>query len=134
MITSLKDFLKPTKGKLIIFGFIFLLTIFLRGIVTELKIKTLEVIEKILSPHYLLYTIVENWQIPSPISFGPIFGAIFYYLFIILAFAFGLFFWYLIACLIIFIYERLKEKIKKGKPESSIKPKRHRSYFNWPIN
>lgn len=112
---SWKQFLKPNRRKIILVCFIFLFTIFLRGIVIKVEIKSLELMEKILSPHYLLYVTIETWRTPwgTPlpfISLSPILGVILYYLLVISSFVIGLFYWYLIACLITFIYEKLKRR------------------------
>jgi len=109
MSTNLKDSLKPTKGKLIISGFIFFLTIFLRGIVVKSGIEFLEIIEKALAPHYLLYSYIT----PPPSPGGDVVFHPHTILLTILAFIVGLMYWYLISCLIIFIYKRLKEKVRK---------------------
>ena len=59
----LKEFLKPTKEKDIIFFVIFIFTIFLRGIVNETGLKFLQTIESVPSPHYFFYEPSENFII-----------------------------------------------------------------------
>lgn len=109
MSTNLKNFLKPTKGKLVVFVLIFFLTIFLHGIVVKLEAKALEIVERILSPHQLWYRYIT----PLPPDPAGILIHPYTILLAILGFIAGLIYWYLISCLIIFIYERLKEKLRK---------------------
>jgi len=109
-----KNFLKPDSRRLIIVAFIFFLTIPLRGIVNELRIESLKIIEKILCPHYLLYFLIT----PPNVSGADIVLTSFDLLLTILAFVGGIVYWYFLSCLIIFVYDKLKEKVEKGKRNS----------------
>ena len=112
--SSLKVFFRPDRRKNLAFWLILLLTILLRGTATELGIKSLAIVEIILSPHYLLYGFIETWLLPFGLGYvGTTFGSVLYYLLIITTFVIGVIYWYFLACLLIFIYERLKEKIRK---------------------
>jgi len=102
MHQNLKNFFELTEEKIKIFVLIFFLTIFLRGIVNEFKLKFLEVIEKILSPHYLLY----KYTIPSFPS-GVNYDIVIHPSILLLVFIVGLIYWYFLSCLIVFIHKRL---------------------------
>lgn len=89
MSTGLKDFLKPTKGKIAVFILIsflvinFSLTIYIGTTVGKAT--------RILSPHYWLYSYI----VPADrLAF--------------LLFITDLIYWYFLSCLIIFIYNRLR--------------------------
>jgi len=100
-----KNFLKPTQEKIIIVFLIFLFTIFLGGITSETKIKSLEVLERVFSPHYFLYEAISLFYGDYWTIFTIFLGA--------LAFLAGLFYWYLLACFIIFLYNKIKGRSSK---------------------
>ncbi|MFH1657243.1 MAG: hypothetical protein ABH919_02145 [bacterium] len=109
----LKEFLKPTKEKDVIFFVIFFFTIFLRGIVNETGLKFLQTIEAVFSPHYFLYESGGNFIILILRDFLPSAGPlsiILSYAFLIMPFIIGLIYWYILACLIVFLYDKLKNK------------------------
>jgi len=118
----LKNFFKPTKGKIAVLIILFFLAIFVnvvtarsrvaiqKGIeINELKVKIFEGIETVLFyPAYLLaiHIIVPKTHV-GPSGFlwiSPVET--------LLLFTVMIFYWYLLSCLLIFVYERLK-KIRK---------------------
>jgi len=121
---TLKKFLRPTRGKIIIVIVLFFLAISV-GIaggrarvathegdkINELKVKIFESVEMILLlPVYLVGKFIIAPKVPFsqdiiiyPISLTDT----------LLLFISVIFYWYLISCLIIFIYERFKEKLRK---------------------
>ena len=97
-----KYFFKPETRKFVIVFLLFLFTGFLGVIASETEIEFLDVIERIFSPHYFIYEAIslfygDGWTL-------------FAVLLVILAFLTGFLYWYLISCLIIFLYEKLKGK------------------------
>jgi len=94
MTPDLKDFLRPTKGKIAVFVLIFFL-----AIIFSLSIyigTTVGKVARILSPHYWLSSYIT-----------PVDRLAF------LVFIVDLIYWYLLSCVIIFIYGKLKEKLRK---------------------
>ena len=93
MSTNLKDFLKPTKGKIVVFVLIFFLAI--NFSLTIYIGTTVGKVERILCPHYWLSSYIAP---ADRLAF--------------LLFITDLIYWYLLSCLIIFIYARVKEKLR----------------------
>jgi len=126
---SFKDFLKITRGKIILTVIISFLAVYFsifmvklgseidRGIeVSELKVKAVQVTEIIFTIPFFLITgytisIFFSGQISSYLSFGDM-------LFIFLLFLILIFYWYFLSCLIVFVHERLKIKLSQVSQKS----------------
>jgi len=98
-----KDFFKPKLSKFLILMFIFILTIVLRGLIARYNLQGLSFIEKLISPHYLIQTLATPVGVQDGVL-GPI--NIFFMLF---GFLIGLFYWYVLSCLIILLFNKIRK-------------------------
>ena len=96
MKQAIKQFLKPTATKLVIFSLFFIGSIFIHGLATETSSKSLMLVDKILAPHYFIQTV----SIPKGVSDIIITDIDLFYMFF--GFCVGVIYWYLLACLIYF--------------------------------
>lgn len=122
---SVRQFLKPTKEKIILVIILFFLTIFIsvlqgrarvelhRGIaVAEMKVKILENIKTFfLFPFYLIgkYMIIPRTPPSFDIIYLPSLPEI------LMLFISTILYWYLLSCLITWIYDNFKKKSQSNR-------------------
>lgn len=102
-----KAFLKIERRKVLLTGAVFILTTLLHGIVFKSESIFLKGLEILLSPHYLLYSVLISIRSPPPsIVGGDIAFTSLDILLIPAIFIIGVLYWYFLSCLFVFFYDK----------------------------